>query len=84
LEQPGPITADRLMEYRRMRRRIFGGKWIVERMIGHAMLFPRFFDRVVGRLGRRDGMAHTMIGVAGAVVPAREMLNPLFLARMIF
>jgi hypothetical protein len=28
-------------------------------------------------------MAHTLIGVAGGFVPAREVLNPLFLARMV-
>jgi 2-polyprenyl-6-methoxyphenol hydroxylase-like FAD-dependent oxidoreductase len=84
LSRPGPIPAEGLLEYQRMRRRIFGGKWIVERMIGFALLFPRFFDRVVARLGTRDGMAHTVIGVAGAIVPAREMLNPVFLARMVF
>lgn len=83
LHQPGPITADWLLGYQRMRRRIFGGKWIVERVIGYAMLFPRFFDRIIARLGSRDGMAHTVIGVAGAVVPAREILNPSFLARMV-
>ena len=30
----------------------------------------------------RRGLAHTLIGVTGDFVPAREVLNPLFLARM--
>jgi len=83
LSQPGPITADRLVEYRRMRRRAFSGKWMVERMIDYALRFPRLFDWGVSRLGRQEGMAHTVIGLAGGFVPAREVLNPVFLARMI-
>jgi flavin-dependent dehydrogenase len=83
LSRPGPLTIDRLIAYRRMRRRAFAGKWMVERMIGHAIACPRFFDRVVARLGRRDGMAHTVIGVAGGFVPTRAVLNPIFLARMV-
>jgi hypothetical protein len=29
-------------------------------------------------------MAHTLVGVAGGFVPARAVLNPMFLARMVF
>jgi hypothetical protein len=47
------------------------------------MNFPVLFDRAVGRLGRR-GMAHTLIGVTADFVPARAVLNPVFLARMLF
>lgn len=83
LSLSGPLTTDRLAEYRRLRRRVFAGKWMVERLIGYAMYFPRLFERGVARLGRRDGMAHTVIGVAGGFVPAREVLNPVFLARMV-
>jgi flavin-dependent dehydrogenase len=83
LSQPGPLTLDRLVEYQRMRRRVFTGKWIVERVISHAMECPRFFDRIVARLGRRAGMAHTVIGVAGGFVPVRAVLNPIFLARIV-
>jgi menaquinone-9 beta-reductase len=84
LSRPGPLTVDRLMEYRRMRRRVFAGKWMVERIIGLALGFPRIFERGVARIGRRDGMAHTLIGVAGGFVPASEVLNPVFLARTVF
>jgi flavin-dependent dehydrogenase len=83
LSRPGPVTADRLVEYRRMRRRVFAGKWLVERLMGYALHFPRLFDHGVARLGRRAGMAHTLIGFAGGFVPAREVLNPVFLARML-
>jgi menaquinone-9 beta-reductase len=83
LSRPGPITVDRLAEYPRMRRRVFSGKWVIDRMIDYALRFPRLFDRGVARLGRHEGMAHTVIGLAGGFVPAREVLNPIFLARMV-
>ncbi|HEX6105663.1 MAG TPA: NAD(P)/FAD-dependent oxidoreductase [Gemmatimonadales bacterium] len=83
LESPRPVAAARLRGYRRARRRAFAGKWAVERLVGYAMEFPQLFDRAVGRLGRRAGMADTFIGVTGDFVPARAVLNPLFLARMV-
>ncbi len=80
----GPVTDERLAGYRSARRRAFAGKWVVERLIGYGMWLPRLFDRAVHRLGTRPGMADTMIGVTGEFVPAREVLNPAFLARMVF
>jgi hypothetical protein len=56
---------------------------VIERLIGYAMWSPRLFDRAVAGLGRRPAMAHTLIGVTGDFVPARAVLNPLFLARMV-
>ena len=79
----GPVSGDALASYRQRRRQAFLGKWAVERLIGYGMYFPALFDRAVGRLGRRPGMAHTLIGVTGDFVPARRVLNPLFLARML-
>ncbi len=81
---PGPVTRRSLQPYARRRRRAFAGKWAVERMIGYAMNAPALFDRAVARLGRRGSMADTLIGVTGDFVPAREVLNPLFLARMVW
>ena len=83
LGRPGPVAAADLAGYCRARRRAFAGKWAVERLIGYGMLFPGLFDRAVARLGRRAGMADTLIGVTGDFVPARHVLNPVFLARMI-
>jgi flavin-dependent dehydrogenase len=82
LARPGPLGRADLAPYRRARRRAFAGKWAVERLIGYGMLFPRLFDRAVARLERR-GLAHTLIGVTGDFVPARAVLNPSFLARML-
>jgi len=82
LARPGAVRQADLAPYRRARRRAFAGKWAVERLIGYGMLFPRLFDRAVARLERR-GLAHTLIGVTGDFVPARTVLNPVFLARML-
>jgi hypothetical protein len=54
----------------------------VERLIGYGMLFPALFDRAVGRVARR-GLAHTLVGVTADFLPARAVLNPVFLARML-
>ena len=83
LDEPGAPTGRRLAAYRRARVRAFAGKWAVERLIGYGMLWPRLFDHAVGRIGRRPGMAHTLIGITGDFVPARAALNPLFLARLL-
>ena len=72
-----------LARYRRARRQRVAGKWAVERLIGYAMTVPGLFDHAVARIGRRRGMADTLVGVTGAVLPARAVLNPLFLARMV-
>jgi flavin-dependent dehydrogenase len=82
LALPGPVTAAALQRYRLARRAAFLGKWTVERLVGYGMFVPALFDRAVGRLERR-GLAHTFIGVTGDYVPARDILNPWFLSRMI-
>ncbi len=72
-----------LRPYRRARRRAFAGGWAVERLIAWSMHAPPLFGRAVSRLGRRPGMADTLVGVTGAFVPAGAVLNPVFLARML-
>ncbi len=83
LSEAGPITAARLAPYRAARRRAFLGKWLIERLIGYGMLAPSLFDRAIARLERR-GMADTLIGVTGSLLPPSRVLNPVFLARMVF
>ena len=78
-----PLTGAELARYSAARRSAFAGKWIVERLIGWAMWSPRLFDRAVARLGRRGNMADTLVGVTGRFVPARQVLDPRFLARMV-
>ncbi len=82
LEDPGIPSASALAHYRVLRRRAFAGKWAVERLIAYGMWMPSLFDRAVSRLGARPTMAHALIGVTGDFVPARRVLNPRFLTRM--
>lgn len=83
LARPGPVPREALAHYRRMRRQVFAGKWLMERVTRYLMYFPWFFDRSVARMGRHEDMAHTAIGVAGGFVPLREVLSPAFIARMV-
>lgn len=83
LTKSSPISAKALAPYVSARRRAFLGTWGVERLIGYAMLWPELFDHAVERLGRRVGMADTLIGVTGDCLPAAAVLNPYFLARML-
>lgn len=83
LAQPGIVRRRHLAGYVTARRSAFAGKWAVERLIGYGMFLPRLFDRAVSRLDRR-GWADTFIGVTGDFVPAREVLNPRFLAGMLW
>ena len=72
-----------LAAYDRERRREFGGKWMVERMIGTAVAFPALLDRVARSLAVRTDMADLLVGVAGDFVPPGEVLRPGFLLRML-
>lgn len=83
LQQPGRVMANRLMGYQRSRRRVFARKWLFERVLDKALRFPRLLDFGVSRLGRRPGVADTLIGFAGGCVAPRQVLNPVFLARML-
>jgi hypothetical protein len=46
------------------------------------MLAPALFDRALVRLARRD-LGHTFLGVTGDILPARTVLSPSFLFRML-
>ena len=72
-----------LEAYDRARRHEFGGKWVVERMIGTAVAFPALLDRAAKVLSRRPAMADLLVGVTGDFVPASAVLNPAFLARLL-
>ena len=71
-----------LKEYERARRREFAGKWKVERMVGAAVAFPALINRAAGVLSHRRDMADLLVGVVGDFVPAREVLKPGYLLRL--
>jgi menaquinone-9 beta-reductase len=72
-----------LRAYDRDRVHEFRGKWAVERLIGAAVSFPALMNVAARSLELRPEMAHTMVGVTGDFVPAREVLRPAYLARLV-
>jgi flavin-dependent dehydrogenase len=66
---------DALREYDRARRREFGGKWIVERVIGAVVASPRLINRAARHLAARKDLADLLIGVTGNFVPPREVIR---------
>ena len=79
-----PSSNDALHEYERMRRLEFGGKWIVERLVGTAVAFPFLIERAAATLSRRKDLADLFVGVTGDFVPAREVLRPSYLLALLF
>ncbi|HEX8848970.1 MAG TPA: FAD-dependent oxidoreductase [Gemmatimonadaceae bacterium] len=72
-----------LEAYARARRHEFGGKWMVERIIGAAVAFPALLERAAAVLSRDRSMADLLVGVTGDFVPPREVLRPSYLARLL-
>ncbi len=79
-----PISATMLEPYVRARRRHFAGKWALERLIGLGVGWPALAERVVGRLARRPDLADLLVGATGNFVPARRVLAPSVLARLLW
>jgi menaquinone-9 beta-reductase len=70
--------------YGRARRREFAGKWLLERLIALGVGWPALVERVVGRLARRPELADLLVGATGNIVPARAVLTPGVLARLVW
>jgi flavin-dependent dehydrogenase len=68
-----------LEAYEVARRREFGGKWKLERIVGTAIAFPSLMNNAVRALSARKDMADLLVGVAGDFVPAEVVLRPRFL-----
>lgn len=83
LERPGIATRAALAPYVAARRHTMMGKWIIERAIGFGMFLPAAFDRAIARLGAEGEVADTLIGVTGDILPARMLLHPRFLSRLV-
>lgn len=76
-------AARALAAYDGARRREFGGKWVVEKLIGTAVAVPALMNHAARTLGARRDMADLLVGVTGDIVPAREVLRPGFLLRLV-
>ena len=80
-----PRDADAaLRAYDRARGRAFRGKWAIERLVALAVGAPALLDRAAATLEASPAMANLFVGVAGDFVPAREVLRPGYLARLLF
>jgi flavin-dependent dehydrogenase len=77
-------TGASLRAYARARRREFTGKWLLERLIALGVGWPALAERVVGRLARRSDLADLLVRATGNCVPARRVLAPLVLARLLW
>jgi geranylgeranyl reductase family protein len=78
------ILHDDLASYARARRTEFRGKWLLERAIALAVGWPALIERVVSRLARRAELADLLVRATGNCVPARAVLNPLVLSRLLW
>ena len=78
------LRAADLRGYDVARRRTFGGKWIVERLISTVIAHPTLLNRVARRLAVKPGMADVLVGVTGNVVPTSQVLNPSFVWQLIY
>ena len=77
------LRAADLRGYDVARRRTFGGKWIVERLISTVIAHPALLNRVARRLAVKPAMADVLVGVAGNVVPTSQVLSPSFVWQLI-
>lgn len=79
LEALGARTArqadDILAAYDSARRKEFGGKWIVERVIGTVVASPPLINRAATNLQANKPAADLLIGVTGDFIPAREVVS---------
>ncbi|HEV8304009.1 MAG TPA: NAD(P)/FAD-dependent oxidoreductase [Gemmatimonadales bacterium] len=73
-----------LRAYARARRREFRGKWLLERLIALGVGWPALVERTVARLARRPELADLLVGATGNCVPARAVLRPGVLARLLW
>ncbi len=71
-----PHEADAILAaYDTARRKEFGGKWLVERVIGTVVASPPLINRAARNLEANKPAADLLIGVTGDFVPAREVVR---------
>ena len=75
-------TRERFAEYDVARRREFGGKWWVERLIGVGVAFAPIANRAARALSAQKELADLLVGVTGDFVPPSRVLNAAYLAKL--
>lgn len=78
------LGAPDLAAYDRARRREFGGKWMLERIIGWVVGHPLALDHVARRLESKPHLADLLVGVTGDFVPAKQVLRPGFTLQLVW
>jgi geranylgeranyl reductase family protein len=73
------LSARDLAPYAAARRRVFMGKWTVERLMSAVVGRPGLLDRLAARLAARPRVMETLVGVSGHQRPATSLLAPSFL-----
>lgn len=79
IKASGSASVAPLQGYESARRKEFGGKWKLERILGLAIAFPPLINHAARALSKRKDMADLLVGVAGDFVPAEAVLTPRFL-----
>lgn len=80
----GRVDIDALRAYEKARRRVFSGKWKIEKIIGTVVASPPLINRAARVLSKRRDMADLLIGVVGDFVPSREVFRPGYLLSLLF
>jgi flavin-dependent dehydrogenase len=83
LEGSDAALEDSFRAYELARRREFGGKWWVERLIGVGVALPLVVNRAGRALSAHKDLADLLVGVTGDFVPATEVLRLGYLARLL-
>ncbi|HEY4734623.1 MAG TPA: FAD-dependent oxidoreductase [Gemmatimonadaceae bacterium] len=79
LRRPVSDESRILKGYDAARKREFGGKWKLERIVGMSIAHPYFMNNAAKVLSRRKDLADLLIGVAGDFIPPKVVLTPRFL-----
>jgi flavin-dependent dehydrogenase len=80
----GRLARHQLRGYDRDRRRAFGGKWVLERVIDLVVRTPRLLNHVARQLARQPALADLLVGATGDFVPAGRVLRPAVAARLLW
>jgi geranylgeranyl reductase family protein len=83
LARPGTRPVPRLAGYERARAAATRDKFRFNRLVQVALRSPAAANAIARRLARRPDLADQLVGVAGDFVPARTVLGPRFLLRLL-
>jgi flavin-dependent dehydrogenase len=76
------LAGEALRDYDDARRREFGGKWWVERLIGIGVASGAVANRAIRAMAARKELADLLVGVTGDFIPAHHVLRLGYLAQL--